>query len=354
MSAIRRLYGSRPVEAVDSRRGATMVELLVVIAVITTLFGMLLPGLQQVRESGRLVSCRNNLRQGAIGLHSFHDVHRRFPYGGWGHRWVGVPELGGGREQPGGWIYCILPFLEETELHVLGVGLAGSAADDAYSDRLQTPVPALVCPSRRECRLWPVASGYPHVSAPKPFGAVSVVARADYAINTGTSHVLAFGGPADVQQGGDLKYWRNSPNPDKFTGISHLRNAVSLRSITDGASKTYLIGEKYVKTKDYATGTSSGDNESLYAGYCTDLHRFAGVYENVKLGMSPYAAPLNDHAEPALAIPGEYRFGSAHSSGCNMAYCDGSVQLVSYEVSPEVHFRAGHRADDGVSLVSSN
>jgi prepilin-type processing-associated H-X9-DG protein len=39
------------------------------------------------------------------------------------------------------------------------------------------------------------------------------------------------------------------------------------------------------------------------------------------------------------------RFGSPHSSGCNFAFCDGSVRTVSYQIDPEVHRRLGNRKD---------
>jgi prepilin-type processing-associated H-X9-DG protein len=176
------------------------------------------------------------------------------------------------------------------------------------------------------------------------------VARADYAINAGTSHVFSFGGPADLKQGDDALFWKNAPNPENFSGISHLRMAASLKAIVDGNSKTYLVGEKHLHTESYSTGLSLGDNESMYAGYCTDLHRFAGAVENMKLSLPPFAAPLSDNINPASGVPGYARFGSAHPNGVNMAYCDGSVHFTSYEIDPEVHFRAGHRSDDGNPL----
>jgi prepilin-type processing-associated H-X9-DG protein len=95
---------------------------------------------------------------------------------------------------------------------------------------------------------------------------------------------------------------------------------------------------------------SPGDNESLYAGYCTDLHRFAGVLERIKVGLEPFAAPLNDYATADNATPGSVRFGSAHAAGCNMAYCDGSVRFINYDIEGVVHFRSGHRSDEGNSL----
>jgi hypothetical protein len=325
----------------------TLVELLVTIAIIATLVALLLPAIQSSRESGRRSQCANNLRNIGIGLLTYHDSHLKFPCGGWGHFWIGVPERGVGAGQPGGWIYCLLPFLEETPLHDLGIGQTGAAATQSYSQRLTTAIELFVCPTRRSATAWPIAAAYNYMKTPRPFGDVETVARADYAINGGTTDLSVFGGPADLQQGEDATYWSSGPNPKNFTGISHLRRGARLKSIVDGMSKTYLAGEKHVPVDAYTTGTSPGDNESLYSGYCTDLHRFAGNGANLIIGLSPFVLPLNDNQRPDSLALESVRFGSAHASGFNMVYCDGSMQFLAYDIDGEVHLRAGHRHDEG-------
>src|SRR5690242_9246733 len=104
----------------------SLVELLVVIAIISTLIALLLPAIQAARESTRRAHCQNNLRQIALALLDFHDVYKIFPNGGWGHEWVGDPDRGVGARQPGGWIYSLLPFIEEPSLYESGRGLVGS------------------------------------------------------------------------------------------------------------------------------------------------------------------------------------------------------------------------------------
>ena len=61
------------------RRAHTLVELLIVIAIIGLLIALLLPAVQAARESARSTQCRNHLRQLGVALHSYQDVHGAFP-----------------------------------------------------------------------------------------------------------------------------------------------------------------------------------------------------------------------------------------------------------------------------------
>lgn len=314
--------------------GFTLVELLVVIAIIGILVGLLLPAVQAAREAARRAHCRNNLKQISLGILNHEQAQQSFPFGGWGHEWVGVSGRGSRGRQPGGWVYNTLPYLELNHLHQLGADPAAAGADRIYSERLSSPVCIFTCPSRRPCSIWKVSDSRPYFSNPKPAGSVAAVARGDYVINAGSSHVFSWPGPSDLLEGDDpLTDW---PNAKLSNGISHLRFGVRAKQIEDGLSHTYLVGEKFLNPNHYSDGESRGDNETLYSGYATDLHRFTRID----------LLPLQD-TSAALASKGHLRFGSVHPAGCHLALCDGSVKLVSYEIAAEVHCRFGHRKDQG-------
>ena len=95
------------------RYAFTLVELLVVIAIIGILVGLLLPAIQAAREAARKASCKNNMRQMGIALHSYHDTHGVLPTGCIEWRGYSAPR----HFRQFAWSAFLLPFLEQQNLH---------------------------------------------------------------------------------------------------------------------------------------------------------------------------------------------------------------------------------------------
>src|SRR5438132_11463131 len=106
------------------RRSAfTLIEMLVVFAIVAILLAILLAAIQKVRESANCKKCASNLRQLAIAANHYEANTGSLPSGGFGWTWFGDPGQKGAR-QPGAWTFTLLPYLEQEELF----SRAGSAA----------------------------------------------------------------------------------------------------------------------------------------------------------------------------------------------------------------------------------
>jgi prepilin-type N-terminal cleavage/methylation domain-containing protein len=303
--------------------GFTLVELIVVIVVIAILVALLLPAVQSARESARRVQCVNNLKQIGIAMISHETNRGHFPTGGWGFRWVGDPRRGTGRDQPGGWVFCILPYIEQKSVHDIGSGAGSDAEIQArLTIMVQSHLPLFHCPSRRPSSLYPTKWQAFNTEF------VDRVAKTDYAANAGDIFLDVGPGPDSLIEGDSNTYvWPEY----RATGICFLRSQVRVVDITDGASNTILAGEKNLPRGRYLTGDDRGDDQSMYSGDDFDTLRWANASW----------LPVSDKAAPYS----EARFGSAHVSGCNLLLCDGSVRLVNYNIDGSVYERLGDRSD---------
>ena len=299
--------------ASECRRGFTLVELLVVIAIIGILMSLLLPAVQAARESARLMQCKNNLKQIGVASLAHESAYGTFPYGGWGFLWMGDPDQGAGPQQPGGWIYAVMPFIEENTIARIGGGLPWADKKRELAKQIAHPVPAFNCPTRRPAapleayippnNIAPVDGSFPR-NAMLP----DRVAKTDYAINGGPGPIpstpLAGGNPEAtcLAPGGG----ENGDNPrgtypvcgwhctnscadrldEKFSGVSTWRRGAHVSQITDGTDKTLLVGEKSVLPVFYEKSggafgngikygkNNGGDNSSMYQGYDYDQTRW--------------------------------------------------------------------------------
>lgn len=258
----------------SGRRAFTLVEVLVVIAIIGALVAITLPAVQMAREASRRNSCANNLRQQAVAVRLHETTHKTFPTGGW-KEYLGDPDAGYGTKQSGGWIYNILSYIEEDNLRQLGRGLKGQAREEAFKKLMESPIEVFYCPSRRLARLYPYTGGALKNAKPP-----EKVAKTDYAISETISYEKSEVIMSDIQLVGK------------------------------GVSKTVLAGEKSLAVTAYSTSAGTGDALVAYVGDSEDIRR------------KPSGSPVSDKN-------GGSGFGGPHPGGANIAYCDGAVKFVA-------------------------
>ena len=97
-----------------SRRGFTLIEMLVVIGIIVILIGLLLPAVQKVREAANRMSCQNKLTQLALACHNYESTYGHLP------RNLAQPDptnMNANLQNRGSWLVMVLPYVEQDELY---------------------------------------------------------------------------------------------------------------------------------------------------------------------------------------------------------------------------------------------
>jgi prepilin-type N-terminal cleavage/methylation domain-containing protein len=312
------------------RAAFTLVELLVVITIIGILIAFLMPAVQGARESARRATCANNLKQIGVGTLQHVAAHGHYPTGGWGWRWAGDPDRGFTKRQPSGWGYNILPYIEQEALHG---GRDRKGMTDAQKrafgkQATETALTIYHCPTRRRAIPYPYVHGSPYYNIDRP----SVIGRTDYALNAGDRYPGSIqAGPGTLSEGDARADSAWHEDSRLSTGICYLRSEVKPAMIRDGASNTYLAGERYCNPDHYATGTPAADDQGWNLGYDWDTLRWG----------HPSQMPMRDRR----GFDNVYRFGSAHAAGWNAVFCDGSVRMMRYSLDPDIHQNLANRAD---------
>jgi prepilin-type N-terminal cleavage/methylation domain-containing protein/prepilin-type processing-associated H-X9-DG protein len=288
-------------------RAFTLVELLVALAIIGILVSLLMVAINQTRARARRIGCISNLRQQALAVLQHEASSSHLPTGGWGRQWVAVKGRGFGTEQPGGWIYNILPFIEANDIYGMAPQPSKSMTTEVFQTFVGSTIPVLVCPERGNYSL-PVSEQF----QPKIGSWVASCAKTDYAINGGNDSYDTIDGPESIS-GEDSFSW---PNFDWVGGVSFVRSKVRIRDVRDGAGSVFLCGEKHA----YLTGGSdAGNNQPIVSGDCSDIRRFVGF------GLIEFGVP-GRHTE----------FGSWHNDGVGFAFCDGSARTFAFETDRRV------------------
>ncbi len=293
--------------AVCSQRGMTLIEVLVVIAIIGVLVALLVPAVQRVREAANRAECGNDLHQIALGVHQFHNAMRRLPY----NQWAGQNGAGPNR-QDWSWLARILPYVEQQNIYRAG---NIPTATLLYSGVMDAQITVFLCPS--DASSW---TG-PRLDAGNLQG-----------IPVGQTN---YKGVSGVNWGDDLlgiganfkTDWRNPGTNGSFDGHSEgdgifyrmdFRRRLPLTHITDGTSNTFMVGED-VPALDIWCSWPYSNNAN---GTCA---------------IPPNAKGPNGQPYPPDNWENCESFRSRHPGGVQFACADGGVRFISDGIALPVY-----------------
>lgn len=275
------------------RRAFTLVELLVVIAIIAILMSMLLPAIQQARESARMVNCRNNLLQLSLSLSNYETSFRVLPPGCVEPNSDPVENTANGYRI--GWIVQLLPMMEQANLFsMVDFNIGASAGFRPAVGPVQISI--LQCPSD-------VGSQ-----------SVGTLSHANYA--------ACFGGT-------------DAAISSENNGLMYLNSSIGFRQIRDGTSNTLMLGEKI-------TPAGVEDLGWIFGTAATLRHTAVGINAgwDVKHHFSPDVDPAK---RPSLTSTSG--FSSQHAGGMNAATADGAVIFLNQSIDQTVFSYLGNRED---------
>jgi len=326
------------------RRSAfTLIELLVVMAIIATLIGLLLPAVQKVREAAYRTECANNLKQLGLAAHNYEFTIKSLPMAGYNNQQPSILQAQApntssrytplsqlfpapkaqlpiasttpqtGKEQQWSWAYQLLPFLEQDNLF----NYPQTSTDPGDNFVRAQQVKFFACPSRR---------------APTVYNGGFL---GDYIGNGGTMIPSSNSSTTAVIQ-------NNGPIVSAM-----FASPASVGRMRNGASNTLLFAEKAVPVAS-TTGGDKGDNTGIFYGFTGDTVAFvlmdstgktalSSVIPDPKQGTTPTAYNATALVGSTTYVIGSnYSFGSAHPSGMNAVFGDGSVRTVTFGISPDV------------------
>lgn len=291
------------------RNAFTLVEMLVVIAIIGVLVALMLPAAQQAREAARRGQCQNNLKQLGLAFHNFVDAHRGFP----GSRTMS-PVMRG-------WVVDLLPFIEGEPLRK-AYHFDQHFYAAANQPVVSTPLAVVQCPSSPEQnRLVPLTVG-------------------------GVTYGSAAAGDYYVRHRGVRGFDGATKSVPLTTAPGSATAICPLSRITDGLSQTILVDEIAMKPQNWILGVRQADSTGdLFSGatgpawaYCLSMP--PAVYSADGLtAWGVVGTGTATEAEYPCAVncnnsAGVYAF---HPAGANSLFCDGSVHFFSTRLSSTIY-----------------
>ena len=311
------------------RRGFTLVELLIVIAILGVLAALLMPAIQAAREAARRCSCRSNLKQIGLAVQSFANSHGTLPppqvLGAGG----GLVTSDGFYSELGGMFVLLLPYLEQGSVYrsydLTKPPTYQNAAEGVDNLRFtSTPQSIYTCPS---------------MSIPRdmPDGCGEKLGPGSYIISSRVRYQ-----PQALLDGAF------APPP----GVG-LRYDLGFEQITDGSSHTLLVGETNFSWADYAWTHHHISSCTGNGGVCWGDFAWAQGYWHLAFGHTGYTPSqpskynFNDFTR-RWESDGRNRttFRSDHPDGVGFALLDGSVKFLSTQIEQEALFALITRAGE--------
>jgi prepilin-type N-terminal cleavage/methylation domain-containing protein len=346
-----------PLSRKQSRGGFTLVELLVVIAIIGVLVALLLPAVQAAREAARRTQCNNNLKQIALGMHNYHDVHNRLPAyiyrNGQNDAWQGYSAF-----------TMILPFIEQdtvyqqvrTASQTFFFGWNSGQVEVARSARLGS----FQCPS--DSRFPATATGREN--------------------NTGCNYGFSFGSTLLWTNINEQNGMFRGPTDD-ITAARQVSREVTFADVRDGLSNTLMLSEhlsgnnnsgslmvgqssEVRRSSAGPTGATQFPSQAALEAWgqqCAQITDHLSSNGNHWIAPLPTQTALNTVAPPNWRFPncqwspsgyssdrnGLYAPRSRHPGGVNAALGDASVRFISETVDFQTFQNLGAR-DDGIAI----
>jgi len=270
-------------------RAFTLVELLVVIAVIGVLVALLIPALSSVRESARRSQCQSNLKQIGLAALQYSTDRRVYPMG-----------RDDTRQYATSWAFRLLPYVEEHATH------------DAYDSELRVDAPEnatamrnsvslFICPTRGKYR---ADRNFDNDDAPPDV--TECAAGGDYAAAAGNHfRYSSDAGSLDLTQAGAI----------------HTRSRIRPKQIKDGTSRTILIGHRHV-----VDPVGNVADASMEAHDLGDTAFFSGDNPKAIFADLSRGLPQNQDVNRSYS---ESWFGGPHPDVTPFVFLDGHVISIS-------------------------